>query len=196
VTLSWNTSSILTTGRGYILRVKSSKNDHLVANDLVVKQYEDIDVGIKMNSYTVNGLLPGHTFIFELCLRKAEYIIPISSVQLTTKGSEFEDGLGIETDYVSLVCVAAILSIAALTCLITSVIRVIRFHEALLVRKQGDSLSQREMIISPSDHSSVVSNNLHVTVSSNNCNRSILSSGDQSRLVDNEVASPVDETFA
>ena len=52
-----------------------------------VKRYMDIDVGLKMNSYTVNGLQPGIEYLFELCLRKEEYIIPISSTLLTTRNS-------------------------------------------------------------------------------------------------------------
>jgi hypothetical protein len=47
------------------------------SDDGFLKQYEDIDVGLKMNSYTVNGLGPGRAYLFELCLRKDVYIIPI-----------------------------------------------------------------------------------------------------------------------
>ena len=46
-------------------------------NEGHVRQYEDIDVGLKMNSYTVNGLTPGVTYLFQLCLRKENYIINI-----------------------------------------------------------------------------------------------------------------------
>lgn len=62
----------------------------------------DIDVGLKMNSYTVNSLEPGVEYLFELCLRKEKYIIPISSTLLTTRNSGYEVALGIETDYVTL----------------------------------------------------------------------------------------------
>ena len=55
-----------------------------------------------MNSYTVNSLEPGVEYLFELCLRKEKYIIPISSTLLTTRNSGYEVALGIETDYVTL----------------------------------------------------------------------------------------------
>ena len=80
------------------------------------QQYEDIDVGLKMNSYTVNGLGPGQAYLFELCLRKERYVIPISSMVLTTKNSGFEVEMGIETDYVSLFSVAIILSSMVTVC--------------------------------------------------------------------------------
>ena len=84
VTLSWNTSASLSTGRGYILRVRLAQNPNLGAENngrfpqrsnlesgsggaevlnAVLKQYDDIDVGLKMNSYTVNGLSPGTAII-------------------------------------------------------------------------------------------------------------------------------------
>ena len=113
VTLSWNTSGALSTGRGYILQVKrahpseassassaasaevasgSNLEEDLAKN--AVKRYMDIDVGLKMNSYTVNGLEAGIEYLFELCLRKEEYIIPISSTLLTTRNSGYEVALG------------------------------------------------------------------------------------------------------
>ena len=140
-------------------------------------QYEDIDVGLKMNSYTVNGLAPGHSYLFELCLRKERYVIPISSMVQTTKNSGFEVEMGIETDYVSLFSVAIILSSMVTVCFTLSLFRMWQYyyyyHSAggpispsngcgggggrggLASRKDADSLSQREMIVSPSDHSSV-----------------------------------------
>ena len=122
VTLSWNTSGSLSTGRGYILQVKrahpspaaslapeksqnidqkSRKGHRNGGNSQAkeplnghVKRYMDIDVGLKMNSYTVNGLEPGIEYLFELCLRKEEYIIPISSALLTTRNSGYEVAVG------------------------------------------------------------------------------------------------------
>ena len=95
----------------------------------LIKQYEDIDVGLKMNSYTVNELQPGATYVFQLCLRKGGYVIGISSAELTTKDRGFEVELGIETDYVSLCAVAVVLTgenkMAASVCV------VIKFQDGL-----------------------------------------------------------------
>ncbi len=109
VTLSWNTSSALSTGRGYILQVRRTggevdgggggggsglgdreRNRSVKKDPEIIKQYEDIDVGLKMNSYTVNGLNPGVTYLFTLCLRRGEYVITISSAALTTREPQFQ----------------------------------------------------------------------------------------------------------
>jgi len=134
-------------------------------NDGHVRQYEDIDVGLKMNSYTVNGLTPGATYLFQLCLRKENYVINISSATLTTKNSGFEVKAGIETDWITILSVALILIGLTATCVALSIIRWWRYHTYLVrVRaksklvKGGDTSSQREMITSPSDHSSVAAN--------------------------------------
>ena len=139
----------------------------------------DIDVGLKMNSYTVNNLEPGVEYLFELCLRKESYIIPISSTLLTTRNSGYEVALGIETDYVTLGAVTVILTTLVISCFAISFLRwyvhlfepsnfeeffihiCIPFrytyhHHLMHMRsKSGDSSSQREIIMSPSEHSSV-----------------------------------------
>ena len=83
----------------------------------------DIDVGLKMNSYTVNNLEPGVEYLFELCLRKESYIIPISSTLLTTRNSGYEVALGIETDYVTLGAVTVILTTLVISCFAISFLR-------------------------------------------------------------------------
>lgn len=121
-----------------------------------------------MNSYTVNGLTPGATYLFELCLRKENYVINISSTTLTTKNSGFEVEAGIETDWITILSVALILVGLTATCIALSIIRWWRYHTYLVrvrakskLAKSGvtnDTSSQREMITSPSDHSSVAAN--------------------------------------
>ena len=138
-----------------------------------------------MNSYTVNNLEPGVEYLFELCLRKESYIIPISSTLLTTRNSGYEVALGIETDYVTLGAVTVILTTLVISCFAISFLRwyvhvfwnihvfwgtfptfrvqhiCIPFrytyhHHLMHMRsKSGDSSSQREIIMSPSEHSSV-----------------------------------------
>merc|ERR1712080_453481 len=96
VTLSWNTSRSLSSD--YILQVEhteeANKNTDMssILNDATIMtsfrkpllQFEDIDVGLKMNSYTVSGLDPGQTYKFLLCLRKKKFILPISGTTITT----------------------------------------------------------------------------------------------------------------
>ena len=121
-----------------------------------------------MNSYTVNGLTPGVTYLFQLCLRKENYIINISSATLTTKNRGFEVDAGIETDWITILCVALILIGLTATCVTLSIIRWWRYHTYLvrvkakskLVKGNDDTSSQREMITSPSDHSSVAASNV------------------------------------
>lgn len=205
VTLSWNTSGSLSTGRGYILQVKRA--DEALSEDEeeadstsggkapVVKQYMDIDVGLKMNSYTVNSLAPGVTYLFELCLRKETYVIPISSAQLTTRNSGYEVELGIETDYVTLITVAFILAALVISCFALSALRWYTYHSHIVHMRakggvgggNGDNLSQREMIASPSEHSSVTYPNYAGSVAASTA------TGDESRLVEHEVTSPTED---
>ena len=69
--------------------------------------------------------------------------------------------LGIETDYVTLFAVAIILTSIVITCVTLSGVRWWRYrlHISRMRTKDGqrhsDTSSQREMILSPSDHSSV-----------------------------------------
>ena len=206
VTLSWNTSGSLSTGRGYILQVQRSQH-HPQDNSEPKKQYMDIDVGLKMNSYTVNGLQPGVEYIFELCLRKEQYIIPISSTLLTTRNFGYEVELGIETDYVTLITVTLILTTLVISCLALSFLRWYAYHNHLMhMRSKGDDSSQREIIMSPSEHSSVTYPSHHfpgqIQQNSSQLDRSsachdvaIVASGDESRLMEHEVTSPTEDVL-
>ena len=168
----------------------------------------DIDVGLKMNSYTVNGLEPGIEYLFELCLRKEEYIIPISSTLLTTRNSGYEVALGIETDYVTLVTVTLILTTLVISCFALSFLRWYTYHNHLVhMRSKGDNSSQREIIMSPSEHSSVTYPNFPTasaphaaaagaTATANNESAVLpasVASGDESRLMEHEVTSPTED---
>ena len=146
VTLSWNTSSSLSTaGRGYILQVAKERDDG--GEEEIIKQYEDIDVGLKMNSYTVTGLAAGEPYLFRLCLRRGgggggggsrfrygggsqvgSHVIPVSSAVLVTRPSGFEADLGIETDYASLAAVAGALTALLGSCVGISVVRFWRYN--------------------------------------------------------------------
>ena len=164
----------------------------------------DIDVGLKMNSYTVNGLQPGVDYIFELCLRKEQYIIPISSTLLTTRNFGYEVELGIETDYVTLITVTLILTTLVISCLALSFLRWYAYHNHLMhMRSKGDDSSQREIIMSPSEHSSVTYpaaysgqyNGGHGGGLSSHDSVAIVASGDESRLMEHEVTSPTEDVL-
>ena len=172
-----------------------------------VKQYTDIDVGLKMNSYTVNGLEPGIAYLFELCLWKEKYIIPISSALLTTRNSGYEVELGIETDYVTLITVTLILTALVISCLALSGLRWYTYHSHIVHMRSksiggnhGDNSSQREIIMSPSEHSSVTCpnyTNYAAAGASNSVSSPIESgstaTGDESRLMEHEVTSPTED---
>jgi len=55
-----------------------------------LRQYENIDVGLKSDSYTVSGLSPGAAYDFRLCLRRAEFVIPVSNAIFVTRGIAFQ----------------------------------------------------------------------------------------------------------
>ena len=62
-----------------------------------VKRFEDIDVGLKsLSSYTVSGLAPGVEYVFELCLKKGNFVIGITSAVYRTKRQGFEADAGIQ----------------------------------------------------------------------------------------------------
>ena len=124
----------------------------------------DIGMRLKTNSYTVSGLAPGVDYLFELCLKRADFIIVINRAVYTTRYQGFEVGVGIETDWVTLLAVTLVLSTIILLCLALAAIRWYRFQSwrSLTLRrgprsscKDRDTSSQKEMITSPSDHSSV-----------------------------------------
>ena len=155
-----------------------------------IKQFDVIDVGLKMSSYTVGGLAPGVDYLFELCLRKENFVIVINSAVFKTKDEGYEVGLGIQTDWVTLLAVALVLTVIVVTCIFLGMIRWWRFHTYRLRSKDKDTSSQKEMISSPSDHSSVGASAVLGPPESPEPGST---TGDESRLVDHEVTSPVDE---
>ena len=247
VTLSWNTSSssLLSTRNGYILQVRrqkrvfklhgSAEEDSSFWTGNGVKRFEDIDVGLKsLSSYTVSGLAPGVDYVFELCLKRGDFVIVITSEVYRTKRQGFETAAGIQTDWATLLAVSLALSVIIMTCVSLSLVRWYRFQAwrfrikgkrhrgtAGLQRGNGgrhETSSTKDMITSPSDHSSVAvlcsptqaeakgrgGDNIERNANSRpvlpaysvwpNAESPAPSSatGDQSRLVDHEVSSPVD----
>ena len=188
VTVSWNTSRSLSSH--YLLQVEHTpvvNEDSLSPSTLSDKtafknvekplfQFDNINVGLKMNSYTVSGLDPGNTYTFLLCMRKNSFIIPISMTTITTKNSNFMKELGIVKDYTAVALIVLVLSSGFFICVGICGCRIFK----LRLSQDQDSISTKEMIPSTSEQSSVGQGNPGEIA-------------DQSRLVDHEVSSPVEE---
>ncbi len=66
VTLSWNTSRSL--ARDFVLQVTPSEDDH---DPHMTTEYSNIEVGLKMASYTLSSLRPSTAYNIRLCMKKA-----------------------------------------------------------------------------------------------------------------------------
>jgi hypothetical protein len=66
VTLSWNTSRSL--ARDFVLQVTPSEDDH---DPHMTTEYSNIEVGLKMASYTLSSLRPSTAYTIRLCMKKA-----------------------------------------------------------------------------------------------------------------------------
>ena len=88
--------------------------------------------------------------------------------------------LGINKDYTALTVVVVVLGLVTLSCVSITIFRLYRFKYSM----EEDSLSTKEMIISPSEPDSLLS--LYI-------GPQIIQVWDNSKLIENEVASPEDE---
>ena len=188
VTLSWNTSQSLS--RDFILQVEkaplpsshhSPQMDKGVLRSIKkpILQYSKIEVGHKMNSYTISDLLPSTSYNVLLCLKKRSHVIPVSALRVTTRPESYMHQLGINKDYTALTVVVVVLGLATLSCTTITMVRLYRFKYSM----EADSLSTKEMIISPSEPDSLTYP----------CYATHHQDFDNSRLVENEVASPMEE---
>lgn len=195
VTLSWNTSQSLS--RDFILQVeavpparqtKSSRGSSalkLIKNP--VHQYNNIEVGHKMNSYTISELLPSSDYNVMLCLKKNKHIIPVSSLRLTTRPESYMHQLGIVKDYTAITAVVVVLGLFSVSCISLTLFRVYRFKAIFQCSLPSDSISTKDMmIVSPSEPESITSTSPY---SPQDRGHRL----EQSSLVDNEVASPMEE---
>ena len=178
VTLSWNTSQSLS--RDFILQVEnvpavaSSSHSSLRSIKSPILQYSNIEVSHKMNSYTISDLLPSTTYNVLLCLQKTSHVIPVSALRVTTRPESYMHQLGINKDYTALSVVVVVLGMVTLSCVSITIFRLYRFKYSM----EEDSLSTKEMIISPSEPDSHPYFGPYM---------------DNTRLMENEVASPVEE---
>ena len=184
VTLSWNTSQSLS--RDFILQVEnvpavaSSSHSSLRSIKNPILQYSNIEVSHKMNSYTISDLLPSTTYNVLLCLQKTSHVIPVSVLRVTTRPESYMHQLGINKDYTALTAVVVVLGMVTLSCISLTIFRLYRFKYSI----EADSLSTKEMIISPSEPDSLLS--LYI-------GPQIIQVWDNRKLIENEVASPQDE---
>ena len=178
VTLSWNTSQSLS--RDFILQVEklpamsSSSHSSLRSIKNPILQYSNIEVSHKMNSYTISDLLPSTTYNVLLCLQKTSHVIPVSALRVTTRPESYMHQLGINKDYTALTVVVVVLGMVTLSCVSITIFRLYRFKYSM----EEDSLSTKEMIISPSEPDSHPYFGPYM---------------DNTRLMENEIGSPVEE---
>lgn len=192
VTLSWNTSQSLS--RDFILQVEAvSSSSPVAARGGALKsiknpvhQYNNIEVGHKMNSYTISDLRPSSDYNVMLCLKKNKHIIPVSSLRLTTRPESYMHQLGIVKDYTAMTAVVVVLGLFTISCLSLTLFRVYRFKAIFECSLQSDSMSTKDMIVSPSEPDSLAC----VSPYSAQYQGHHL---EQSSLVDNEVASPMED---
>ena len=146
-----------------------------------IQQYNNIEVGHKMNSYTISDLLPSTSYNVLLCLKKNSHVIPVSSLRVTTRPESYMHQLGIQKDYTAITVVVAMLGMATVSCISITMFRLYRFKCSI----QSDSISTKEMIISPSEPDSLYSPYEDTGPR--------IRDTEQRRLVENEVASPTED---
>jgi hypothetical protein len=195
VTLSWNTSQSLS--RDFILQVEevplpsshhSPQMDKGALKSIKkpILQYNNIEVGHKMNSYTISDLLPSTSYNVLLCLKKNSHVIPVSSLRVTTRPESYMHQLGIQKDYTAITAVVVVLGLATTSCVGMSMFRLYRFKCSI----QSDSISTKEMIVSPSEPDRLAYASPYSPYRDYGPKHKDL---DQSRLVENEVASPTED---
>lgn len=151
-----------------------------------IQQYNNIEVGHKMNSYTISDLLPSTSYNVLLCLKKKSHVIPVSSLRVTTRPESYMYQLGIQKDYTAITVVVAMLGLATVSCISMSMFRLYRFKCSI----QSDSISTKEMIISPSEPDSLAYSSPYSPYEDTGPKQRDL---EQRRLVENEVASPTED---
>lgn len=142
------------------------------------RQRKTIEVGTKVNSYTVHSLTPGETYTFWLCVKRADYAIKISTLEVTTKEEGFLLMLGIRRNYASVILIGTAAGIVFLGCTTLCCVKICR-----LVRQDHS-----ELVISESGSS-------RCFVKSDSCNSEVafmtyINVSDDTTLVDNEDESP------
>ena len=140
-------------------------------------EYGNIEVGLKMASYTISGLRPSTTYKIRLCMKKGPWTIDVSSTIVKTRPENYLHGLGIVTDYTSIAVVTSVLVLLGGSCLVLSTFRLYKLR--CLV--ETDSLASKPILGSSSEPSSIAGLSSHIAEK------------ERSRLVDNEAMSPMED---
>lgn len=227
MTLSWNTSRSL--ARDFVLHVLAetafatldrlnafTNHAHNSSSDPL--EYSNIEVGLKMSSYTVSGLKPSTAYTIKLCMKKGGHLMYVSSTRVVTKRENYMHQLGIEKDYTLLVGVSLILMAFTVVCLGVSTARLYRLRR-LISRGVGaagilgsagdlcseDNLSTKQIMSSGSEPSSIAAGVVIVqgggggvgggsaagSLRSNSCY--LATEKEKSRLVEHEAATPTED---
>ena len=162
-------------------------------------EYSNIEVGLKMASYTISGLRPSTTYTIQLVMKKGQqhHLMEVSTMRLRTRPEHYLVDLGIEKDYTAMVAVGSVLVVLAASCLGLSAFRLYQLRcccrldlmEAAVGGdgEDDDNRSTKQILSSGSEPSSITG------LSSASSMVRSGKGGDRSRLVDNEVASPTDD---
>jgi hypothetical protein len=206
VTLSWNTSRSL--ARDFVLHVlqehagdvNATRSSSAASAPL---EYSNIEVGLKMASYTISGLRPSTTYTISLVMKKGggQHSMTVSSMRLRTRPEHYLVDLGIEKDYTAMVAVGGLLVVAAASCLGLSAWRLYKLRCCCRLDQLGggeggeedDNLSTKQILSSGSEPSSIAGLSVSRSGGGGGGGGRSSSSGDKSRLVENEVASPTDD---
>ena len=65
--------------------------------------FSKLDVGHKMNSYTIPDLVPSTHYILELFLQRNKHMVKISSLLVTTKQEDYIKEYGIRKNYSAII---------------------------------------------------------------------------------------------
>ena len=156
LTLSWNTSQALS--RDLILQVEKvspSTQDNSLQSDRgsvqsipnPIQQHTNLEVGHKMNSYSISDLQPSTSYNVILCVEKNNHNIPVSSLRVTTRPESYMKELGIKKDYTSMTFLAFILGVACTFCISLSGFRLYTIKTS----SQLTSSSTMDIMASPSE---------------------------------------------
>ncbi|CAG0922581.1 unnamed protein product [Notodromas monacha] len=151
VTLAWNGSSVLAT----TLLLEHADLSHR----LILSHRLEVAPHLKTHSFTVQFLKPGQTYDFRLSVVSESASIPLATLRVRTREEGYTRLLGVRSDYLSVLVICVVASVASCTCILTCLIRSGKFaFRRLYFRVTGkswDSASQRRLLNSTSTTSDV-----------------------------------------